>query len=213
MLWRKWWVVLLAVAAAACGWWALAAWREGVALAHARNLVASERFDRARPLLADLARRHPDSGELLYDLGVCDAALGRPDDAQAAWARVPDDSPFAGRAALLSARIALAGHRYAEAEPLLSRALREPGAVGLEARQSLALIGKFQGRLRETATLLRGGFDQSPEPVATLRELWELERSAYPAAEAAHALALAERAAPGDDRVALGLANLALQTG
>jgi tetratricopeptide (TPR) repeat protein len=197
------------------GAWAALRWRDQAALAGALRDVEDRRYARARAALTRLVARDPgfDRGQAAYALGLCEQALGRPDAAQDAWRRVPADSPFAPEAAVAQARHALRGHRFAEAEPLLRRALDAPGTTGLEARQTLAHILKIQGRLDEVVRLFQEGFDGLPDLVATLRELWRLQGEPYPADEFAQALAIAAQAAPEDDRVWLGRANLAIRNG
>src|SRR5687768_10081918 len=67
----------------------LASWRYHSGLEGAREAVAAGRFDEARPWLAGQASGGAADPEVLYLLGVCEHAAGRPDQAVEAWGRVP----------------------------------------------------------------------------------------------------------------------------
>jgi thioredoxin-like negative regulator of GroEL len=208
-------LVLLGLALGVPAVWVYDSWASHAELQGALRAAADGRFAEARPVLARRVARDPTlaRGRAAFALGICEEGLGNPQAAAAAWALVPDGTPESARAALLRARIALADHRYAEAEPLLRRALRVPGAAGVEARQSLALILKYQGRLDEVRRLFLDGLEAQPNPLAVLRELWDLEHTPYPVEAVRRTLAQAERTAPDDDRVRLAQAHLALLDG
>ncbi len=211
---RRWlWIVLGLGTLGPSAYYGWTAWSHRVLLNQARRDVEDGRFAEARPALVRLASQWPREAEVSYLLGICERELGRPDEAMAAWSHIAIDSNYSSRAAVLQARLALERHRFAEAEAILPRALDVPGPEAIEARQSLALIDKLQGRVDEVARLFRDGFDRMPNPVATLRELWDLEQAPYPVEPSRHALAQAHDAAPEDDRVWLGLAHLATRTG
>ena len=65
------------------------AWRLRADWQQAKRDVAAGRPASALPRLDRLAARRPENGEIVYDLGVCELALGHADRAEAAWARVP----------------------------------------------------------------------------------------------------------------------------
>src|SRR5262245_51231021 len=71
--------------------------RLDAALAEVVRAMDAGRFATARRQLAGLAQDWPEDGEVNYRLGLCEQAEGRGDAALAAWQRVPDGSPFAGR--------------------------------------------------------------------------------------------------------------------
>ena len=107
-------------------------WRYHASLERAKALIGSGSPVKARRLLADAASRWPGQGEVEFLLGACEQALGRPDAAEAAWTRIPADSPFAGHAAMLRVRLLLKRDRFAAAEELLPVALRASGEHALE---------------------------------------------------------------------------------
>jgi len=103
-------------------------WRYRASLEQAKARIASGSPAEAWRLLAESAARWPKEGELIFLLGACEQALGRPDAAEAAWSRVPADSPVAGHAAMLRFRLLLERDRFAAAEALLPAALGASGS-------------------------------------------------------------------------------------
>ncbi len=199
---------------AVCGGsWAFDVWRLRADWQQAQRDVAKGRPAAALARLARLAVRSPGNGEVQYNLGVCELALGHQERAEAAWARVPASSPYAPRAAMARARLALKVHRLAAAEPLLPAALADPGAFGKEAQETLLQLYKLQGRYDEARRLVRDGWGRY-DPVGTIQELVRLDTSNPIAIEMVQPmLQTAWRAAPDDDRIWLGWANLATRTG
>src|SRR5262245_11046322 len=105
---RRWlWIGAIGLLATGGGLGAIDAWRFRVDWQQARRELGAGKPASALPRLIRLASRWPGDGEVQYDLGVCELALGHPDRACAAWGRVPPGSPFAGRAAVMKAREAL----------------------------------------------------------------------------------------------------------
>ena len=102
-------------------------WRYRASLERAKALIGSGSPVKARRLLAESVARWPKEGEMTFLLGACEQALGRTDEADAAWSRVPADSPFAGDAAMLRVRLLMKRDRFAAAEELLPAALRAKG--------------------------------------------------------------------------------------
>src|SRR5262249_29780514 len=136
------------------------------------------------------------------------------DRAAVAWAQIPPNSPFVPRAAMMQARMALKRHRLAVAEGLLLEALRADAPLAIEARESLVNIYKILGRYDEAPRLFRDGWESDPDRVGTLQELARLETdNPIPIGKVRSILATAYRAAPDDDGVWLGWANLGLRTG
>src|SRR6516164_5468713 len=99
--WRSGRVLLPAAIAAGMllvGWNWCQVRRDRTALAEIQEALDEGRHRAAaRKLVAPLARR-PDSDEALYVVGECEMRRGRPEAADAAWARVPRGSPSAARA-------------------------------------------------------------------------------------------------------------------
>src|SRR5262249_27962144 len=168
----------------------------------------------ARRLLAAAAAHWPGEGELCFLLGACEQALGRPDAAEAAWARVPADSPFAGHAAMLRVRLLMKRDRFAAAEELLPIALRASGQHAVEAREMLVHLLELEGRFEELRTVVQDGWDSYPDRFGLLRELATLASIVpVPIEEIWPALERAAQNSPDDDRIWLGRANLAIRTG
>src|SRR5262245_28681961 len=107
--------VLLALAA-----WGTArgvdTWRYRAALEQAKARIAAGSRAEGQRLLAASAARWPGQGEVQFLLGACEQSLGHLEAAEAAWSRVPPDSPYAGHAAMLHARLLLKRDQYAAAE-------------------------------------------------------------------------------------------------
>ena len=122
--------VMIIMAVAGGTYWGGRAWWYHVELGRAERDVAAGRFASARERLVRLATAWPGRDEVEYPLGVCEAELGHIGPALDAWARVPDDSVFAPRAALDRARLALGHGRLAAAEESLRRIEGTRGEIG-----------------------------------------------------------------------------------
>jgi thioredoxin-like negative regulator of GroEL len=214
------WRLLLAVLgiAAPLAAWATAravdSWRYQAALERAKATIASGSPAEARRQLAEASARWPGRGEAEFLLGACEQALGRPEAAEAAWSSVPSESPYAGHAAMLRARLHLRSDQLAEAEELLPSALRSSGRHAIEARESLVSLFKLEGRFAEVRALVQGGWDSYPDRIGLLRELATLDSiNPVPVEKIGPALEKAAGNAPDDDRIRLGRANLAIRTG
>jgi tetratricopeptide (TPR) repeat protein len=176
-----------------------------------RRLVAGDVLG-ARERLASASSRWPGRGEAEILLGACEQALGRDDAAEAAWSRVKAGTPSAADASMFRARLALSRHRMADAERLLPAALSANGRLGIEARESLLLLLKLQGRYDEARRLVRDGWDHYPDRVGTLQQLWRLDTdTALSPEQHQRVVEQAARAAPDDDRVWLAQAALELR--
>ena len=211
---RRRWKLAIGLSAVGLGAWAADAWRLRADWRQARAEVAAGKYATALPRLMRLANRWPTDGEVLYHLGSCELALGRREKAVDVFSRVPRDSPFAGRAAVMRARQALQGHRLAVAEELMPLALGDDGPHAVEARETLIHMFKLQGRYDEARRLVREGWTRYPDRVGTLQELARLDTPTPIKIEKVRpTLETAYRAAPEDDRIWLGWANLAIRTG
>ena len=172
------------------------------------------RYIEARSRLARLSARWPEDGEVRYYLGDCESRLGDERAAVAAWSRIDDASPRVGLAAVRLARRALRAHRFAEAEVLMRKALRDRGRHAIEARETLVNLFKIQGRYREAERLVRDGSDLYPDKIGLLKELAQLGSiNPHKLDLVRDGLDKAASASPDDDRVWLGRANLATRTG
>jgi len=189
-------------------------WRYRACLEQAKARIASGSPAAARRLLAESAARWPGEGELEFLLGACEQALGRPQAAEAAWSRVPNDSPFAGHAAMLRVRLLMKRDRFAAAEELLPAALRASGQHAIEARETLVELLKREGRFAELRTLIQEGWDTYPDRFGLLRQLANLDSIVpVPIEKIWPTLEKAAEHSPDDDRIWLGRANLAIRTG
>src|SRR5262249_4063594 len=160
--------------------------------------------------LLPLVASRPRDGEALYQLGVCEAELGRADRARELWERVGPRSPAYGLAAVSLARQVLGQHRFADAEKLMLRALGDDGPHAKEARETLVMLYKIEGRYEEARRLVAEAAGSYPEVIGLLRELDQLaSANPFGVDKVRAGLETASRSAPGDDRVWLGWANLA----
>ncbi|QDV36606.1 FG-GAP-like repeat-containing protein [Tautonia plasticadhaerens] len=216
---RVWLVVLLGSVAALVALSArsrLARRADRIELATARAEVARGAYDRAARRIHRLRIRGESAGEARFLLGRCEEALGRPGRAIEAWEGVPDGSPFDDEADLHRARLlADALGRFAEAEAILGTFPR-PGtsdAARERARDLHSRLLRFQGRFGEIRELIRTGWARSPRPSEDLVRHWRLESDPFPSEAIRAVLDEASLEAPGDDRVRLGRAILALREG
>jgi hypothetical protein len=204
-----------------CGW----KWWEGRRFRHAKMAIEAEmaarRYAIAARNLTELMVWSSDSDEAAYLLGVCEQARGRNQGADDAWARVTPGSAFSARA--ISARMSLCvdGGRLAAAEQLIIKAARDPRNDSTALRILLLPIFAQQGRHDEARRLVEQRWDHlrltgeaASELAINLARLHaELEWLPIPVEDVRAALDRAAKLAPDDDRVWLGLANLAIRTG
>ena len=179
----------------------------------ARQDMEQGRYARARSALQEALTRRPGWDEAVYELGVCELARGRIQPALDTWARLPEGSPQMGWVEVRRSRIAMNSGRWSDCEDLLRGAAARPGPHQGEARWGLVLLLRQQGRLAEAKRWLEDGFSAMTDPVETLGRLYKLDFDPYPVAGVRQALERAGGQAPDDDRVWLGLANLATRLG
>ncbi len=209
----RWWIYSIGLLAACGGLWAFDDWRLKADWQKAQRELATGQPRRALARLVGLSGRWRQSGEIQYHLGVCELAVGHVELAEAAWARVASGSPYAARAAMMRARLALKVHRLSAAEPLLLTALADPGEFGKEARETLVHLYKLQGRYEEARRVVREGWGRY-DPVGTIQEHYRLDTSnPIPVEKVLPILETAARLAADDDRIWLGWATLARRQG
>ena len=121
-----------------------------------------------------LAARWPGEGEVLYQLGMCELALGRPDRADEVWGRGPAGVALRGQGGADEGARALKHHRLAVAEEVIGPALDEPGEGGLEAFETLLQLYKIEGRRDEARRLVLRCWGRG-EPAGMLQELLRLD--------------------------------------
>ena len=198
-------------------WWmarAYDSWRFRTDLEAAKEAISARSTERAFDYLTRASARHPQDDEVLFLLGACEQARGHSLLALASWKKVDPRSPYAASAAMLSARIFLSQDRIAEAEPFLVEAVKGQGKHATEARETLVNLYKLQGRFVEARTIVSKAWGSYPDPVGLLKELENLgSNNPMPVGVIHETLQKASRKAPQDDRIWLGLANLATRTG
>ena len=182
-------------------------------LEQARRDFAARRFASARAELLRLAERRADHGEVEYLLGTCEKIAGHPEAALKAWRRVPAGATEVTLSTLSRARLALELGQYRLSETCLESLRSKQGEVGDEARRLLEWLYWITGQWDEHRALVRQYLERAQDPALALRALWSSEFDYYPVGDVTRTLTTAHARAPDDDRVWLGLANLALRQG
>lgn len=200
-------------------WWDVRRYRD--AMARVDEAMQDGRLAVAARDLSDLLDRRPDSDQAAYLLGVCEKARGRVREADAAWARIPPDSPLSGRAVAGRMDMLVERGRLADAERLIER---EAGARGPDGSALwMLLIPTFiqEGRDREAERLIEArwrvldakGEGASEQAVNLARLHMELRWNVPPVDAVRAYLEHVGQQAPDDDRIWLGRANLAIRAG
>lgn len=138
---QRWapWALAIGIVAAIAAWAgvrSLDSWRLQSSLKAAKEAISTRAPVKARAILADASARWPKEGEFAFLLGAVGLSLSHREAAEAAWSRVPADSPFAPHAAMYRARLVLEHDRFADAEGFLLTALKGSGKHAIEARDS-----------------------------------------------------------------------------
>ena len=204
-----------------CGWrwWDVRRYRN--AMAGIDDAMRNGRYATATRELSALLARSPESDRANYLLGVCEKSLGRAREADAAWAAIPADSPFNGRAFAGRADLLIEQGRFADAEQLITRATDEFGSEGSARRMILIPIFVQQGRAQDAKRLIESrwrtldaqGEGTIEQAVNLARLHMEMRWNVPPAVTLREYLEQVGRLAPDDDRIWLGRANLAIRTG
>jgi enediyne biosynthesis protein E4 len=180
-------------------------------LTQAREALNAKRYGVARQRLSRLAERWTNGGEVLLLLGNCELAMGRRDNALAAWAKVPPSSEFFGSAAFSRAVHLTEAGRYRPAEDLLLETLSDRTVANrLELELALIRLYRNEGRFDSARRVMRGAWSRAANPVGLLKELWSVDFTAKPVELLKSSLDAADR---DDDRVWLGRANHAILSG
>ena len=143
----------------------------------------------------------------------CELIEGHAEAALEAWGRVPDQAKEAQLAALSRGRLAMEMGRYRLAETCLERASRPGGGTDEEARRLLGRVYWITGQRDECRSLLQRDVERMRDPSETLRILWSTTTTLILLTRITLGLGKANRSAPDDDRVWLGLADLATRAG
>jgi thioredoxin-like negative regulator of GroEL len=200
-------------------WWTRQRYRG--AMTEIDKQMAAGRFGGAARNLVNLLAWKPNSDEAAYLLGMCEQARGRIQEAADAWARVTPGSAFTHRAILARMRLFYDRGRCADAERLVNDAADDPRNDRSDLRTLLVPIYNQLGRIDEAQQILKDRWDDlneagqgASEPAINLVLLHiELGLKTTPVENVQAFLDQAARAAPDDDRVWLGRANLAIRTG
>jgi enediyne biosynthesis protein E4 len=200
-------------------WWARRSYQS--AITEIDKQMAAGRFGMAARNLDRLLAWKPGSDEAAYLLGICEQARGRIQEATAAWSRVTPGSAFAHRAILARMRLFYDSGRCADAEQLINDAAEDPRHDRSDLRVLLVPVYNQLGCIDEAERLLTDRWDTlnetgegASEPAINLVLLHiELSFKPTPVESIRAYLDHAARAAPEDDRIWLGRANLALRTG
>ncbi len=222
---RARWLVLALVFSGGLVWTGWVWWtgrRSAQARAEIESAIVAGRYAIAcRNLEKLLSWRADPTGELAFLLGSCELARGRSDAAGAAWARVVPGSAFSEQA--LQGRLRLFHDRgqFAAAEQFIHDAAEDPRHDRSAVRVLLVPMFRQLGRIEEAERLIEDRWEHwnalgegALEPAIRLVLLHiELTRKAIPVETLRAALQQLAGLAPGDDRVWLGQANLAIRTG
>jgi enediyne biosynthesis protein E4 len=206
--------VLVLVVAVVAAWVAVRAraarqFRE--ALDQARQEIAAGRYHSARKRLMELAATRDGSGEVDYQLGICEFYRGRPDEARAAWERVPERGPFGARAAIQRGMLAMNAGHFSQSEEIFRAAyLRGPGPEEPALLRSLQLLYHLEGRKEDVRRAILDSWAYTDTPAEVVKQLSRLDTAPQPVEFTRRAL---EKADNDDDRVWLARANLAIRTG
>ncbi len=206
-----------------CGWrwWDVRRYRD--TMAAVEDAMQTGRYaTAARDLSALLARRpRSDSDRAGYLLGLCEKARGRLGEADSAWAAVPPDSPFGGRAVAARMDLLVEQGRLAQAERLIGRIADDLGPGGSALRMLLIPILVQEGRTDEASGLIEArwrslearGEGATEQAVNLARLHMELRWNVPPVEAVREYLDQVGRLAPDDERIWLGRANLAIRAG
>ncbi len=198
----------------------LAGHRFRTELAEARKEMEAGLLASARKRLTRLAEQRPESADVAYQLGRCEAARGRPRPHWMPGRRIPTDSPWAAPAALEFAEAAIPLGRITEAERVLRTALERPGPEVPALRHLLLVLLGQQGRIDEARHLIEDLWDDPAivpqldvaDRLAMLREHVGLDLAAFPLEWNLSQLEGGAAATAEDDRRAMGLARAYLAT-
>jgi predicted Zn-dependent protease len=202
--------VLGAIALVSFGWWWAEERRYRREIEQVRKDMAVGRLRVARQRLAELTKQRPGSSEVAYELGRCEDALGHSEAALLAWSRVAAVSAFHVKAGVGRAWLFINSGRLTQAEEVLDALPRDRSADAPQVRQAHEYLLRLEGRTQEARALIVTSWQGAPDPSYVLKRLYILEDAAFPLDHVKNALRAGAR---DDDRVWLGLANLAVWQG
>jgi tetratricopeptide (TPR) repeat protein len=223
---RRRWTLLLAffLGAGLIGggwaWWTDRRYKSAMEEIEA-EIKASRYGTACRKLSKLLSWKSDPKGGIVYLLGSCELARGRNQAADEAWARVVPGSAFSERAIRGRLRLFHDSGQLAAAERLIVAAAVDPRNDRTALMALLVPTYQEQARLDEAERLIEARWEHlnalgegALEPAIKLVRLHiELTVKAIPVETTRAFLDQAARLAPDDDRVWLGRANLAIETG
>ena len=168
----------------------------------------------ARARLSRLTRLGLGGIEVNYWLGACDEVEGHVDRALVAWASIPPGSSRFVNATLRRSRLAIERGRLALAEEALEQASFPPGSKAQELHEiMLQQVYLFTGRSDDLRLRKQKEWAIAKDKADVLRKHWLIDETrAYAVGALRTRLEADGRAAPDDDRVWLGKADLAIHT-
>lgn len=211
-------VVLVGLACAfTLGTWVVLGMRAHEELRRAREEMARGGFVPAAERLASAPRFCSSElrAEVDYLLGVCYWNQERRDDAVLRFSMVSADSPFGMAAAAYLSRDDLDRGRVRNAEDRLEpMVLLNDGRQGADlAFECMRRVYRIQGRVRDQKRILRMRAIRGIDPVGALIDLWLLDYGTGSVDKLRSHLERLAKTAPRDDRIWLGLAWTAIESG
>jgi thioredoxin-like negative regulator of GroEL len=216
-------VVLMSLFALACCFWVL--WRDArykSAMDQIESdILAGRHATACRNLERLLSWRADPSGGITYLLGSCELARGRTQAAADVWKRVAPGSAFWEKSIRGRVRLLQESGHYAAAEALVNDAARDGRSDATAIRLMLVPLFRDLGLIDEANLLIedrwehenaRGEGALEPALKLILQHI-ELTSAATPVENTRVLLDRAAALVPDDDRVWLGQAYLAIQTG
>jgi enediyne biosynthesis protein E4 len=181
------------------------------ALDQANHEISAKQYGRAHKRLTALGRIPDTTGEVDYQLGICEYYRGHLDLAGAAWKRVPLEGPFAARATLQSAMLAVSTGHFTRAEEMFEAGLRRwRGSEKAALLRGWQLLLHVEGRTEDVRQAIVASWPETDSPAEVVKQLSRIDTAALALEMIRNTL---EKGANDDDRVWLGRANLAIRTG
>ena len=211
-LWLAFFLILGVVAVVAwAGLRARAARQLRETLDQAKHEISAKQYGRAHKRLTALGRSPDTSGEVDYQLGICEYYFGHLDLAGAAWKRVPLEGPFGARATLQCAMLAMTTGHFTQAEEMLEPGLRRwHGSEKAALLRGWQLVLHLEGRTEDARQAIVASWAESDTPADVVKQLSRIDTAPLALEMIRNTL---EKGAKDDDRVWLARANLAIRTG
>jgi tetratricopeptide (TPR) repeat protein len=179
-------------------------------LGEAKKEISAGHYGRARKRLTEINRAGDDSGEVDYNLGICELYLGHAAQALEAWQRVPASGPFGHRAALQRAMLAMSLGQLSQSEEIFRKALEgDAGGDTPELLHGLQLLYHIEGRIDDVRAAIIDSWTWSDKPAEVIKQLFRLDVAPLPLETTRRSV----EKGLSDDRVWLAQANLAIRTG